>query len=270
MLVREDRLLMGVEPFAGEAVAARLRDVGVDVRFGAQTARVRREGAVTIELTDGTSLEADEILVAAGREPRTGDLGLDTVGLTPGGWLEVDDTCLVTGVPGGWLYAAGDLNHRALLTHMGKYQARACAAAIAERAAGRAAEPGRYLRWTATADLTAVPQVIFAQPEVAAVGLTRRAAEAAGIAVRVLEFDIGKVAGAALYADGYEGHAMLLVDEARSVIVGATFTGSAVGEMLHAATIAVVGEVPLDRLWHAVPSYPTISEVWLRLLDAAH
>jgi pyruvate/2-oxoglutarate dehydrogenase complex dihydrolipoamide dehydrogenase (E3) component len=168
----------------------------------------------------------------------------------------------VTGVPGGWLYAAGDVNHLALLTHMGKYQARVCGDAIAARAAGR--EPS--VRDVASA--TRVPQVIFTIPEVAAVGVTAAQAAALGWRVRVVEYAIGDVAGASLFADGYQGRAQMIVDEDRSVIVGMTLVGPGVGEMIHAATIAVVGEVPLPSLWHAVPSYPTMSELWLRLLEA--
>ena len=52
------------------------------------------------------------------------------------------------------------------------------------------------------------------------------------------------------------------------MIAGATFTGPDIGESIHAATIAIVGEVPLERLWHAVPSFPTRSELWLRLLES--
>ena len=167
----------------------------------------------------------------------------------------------VTGVDGGWLYAAGDVNHLALLTHMGKYQARVCGDAIAARGGGR--EPTVRDR----SSKTCVPQVIFTIPEVAAVGLTAREAEAAGRRVRVVEYEIGSVAGAKLFADEYRGHAQMVVDEGRRTIVGMTLTGHGVGETIHAATIAVAGEVTLDRLWHAVPSYPTISEIWLRLLE---
>jgi pyruvate/2-oxoglutarate dehydrogenase complex dihydrolipoamide dehydrogenase (E3) component len=229
-------------------------------------------GPVTLTLDDGAAIGADEVLVAVGRAPRTQDIGLETVGLAPGSWLDVDDTLRVRGIGSGsgdgtgdagegWLYAAGDVNHLALLTHMGKYQARICGDAIAARAAGR--EPSvRDL-----ASRAFVPQVVFTIPEVAAVGFTREQAESAGYRVRVVEYEIGNVAGAKLYADGYTGHAQMIVDEDRQVIVGLTLAGPGVGEMIHAATIAVAGEVPLSRLWHAVPSYPTISEVWLRLLE---
>ena len=210
--------------------------------------------------------EGDELLVAAGRRPRTSDIGLETAGLQPGGWLDVDDTMAVRGVGSGrpWLYAAGDLNHRALLTHQGKYQTRACGDAIAARARGRL-DPAPWGPHSATADHGAVPQVVFTDPEVAAAGYREDQARDAGLRVRAVDYPIGNVAGAALYADGYTGQARIVVDEDRQVIVGATFVGPEVGELLHAATIAVVSEVPLGRLWHAVPSYPTISEVWLRL-----
>jgi dihydrolipoamide dehydrogenase len=261
-LISRGGLLDRLPGFAGDLVAAGLRDAGVDVRLnGNVSAAARTDGSVTLTLDDGTAVEADEVLSAVGRKPRTSDLGLDTVGLKSGSWLEVDDTLRVTAAEGGWLYAAGDVNHLALLTHMGKYQARVCGDAIAARAAGR--EPA--IRDLASKNF--VPQVVFTIPEVAAVGLTAEQASAAGVRTRVVEYAIGNVAGAALFADGYAGRAQLVVDEDRQVIVGLTLAGPGVGEMIHAATIAVVGEVPLSRLWHAVPSYPTISEVWLRLLE---
>ncbi len=263
-LVSPGGLLDRLPAFAGELVAAGLRDAGVDVKTGARVtgaAREGKDGPVTLTLADGTAVTADEVLSAVGRFPKTAGLGLDTVGLEDGSWLDVDDTMRVTAVDGGWLYAAGDVNHLALLTHMGKYQARICGDAIAARAAGR--EPSvRDI-----ASKTRVPQVIFTVPEVASVGLTAGQAAKAGLRVRAVGYEIGNVAGASLFADDYKGHAEMIVDEDRQVIVGLTMAGPGVGEMIHAATIAVVGEVPLNRLWHAVPSYPTISELWLRLME---
>ncbi|MDT3400569.1 NAD(P)/FAD-dependent oxidoreductase [Streptomyces sp. B1866] len=271
VLVRGSGLLPRLEPFAGELVARALTESGADVRTGTSVTAVRRPvpgGPVTLTLDGREELEVDEVLFATGRAPRTDDIGLETVGLTPGGWLEVDDTCRVRGVDGGWLYAAGDVNHRALLTHQGKYQARIAGAAIGARAAGGAGlDTGPWGAHAATADTAAVPQVVFTDPEVAAVGLTAEQAEAEGRRVRAVDYDLGKVSGSALYADGYRGRARMVVDLDRGHLVGVTFVGPAVGELLHSATVAVVGEVPVERLWHAVPAFPTISEVWLRLLE---
>ncbi|MET9435722.1 NAD(P)/FAD-dependent oxidoreductase [Streptomyces sp. NPDC006551] len=271
LLVRDQALLTGWEPCAGEEVVRGLTDLGVAIRFGVSATRVARDpgtGAVTVETDDGTTLVCGEVLAAVGRRPRTADLGLEKVGLPGGDWLPVDDTCRVTSLDGDWLYAVGDVNRRAPLTHMAKYQARACAAAIAERAAGRPADTGRWRAWTADADRAAVPQAVFTHPEIASVGLTERAAREAGIEVRAVEYRIDDVAGAGLYADDYRGHAKLVVDVTRGVVVGCTLTGPLATELIHTATVAVVGEVPLERLWHAVPAFPTVSEVWLRLLEA--
>ncbi|QDQ09303.1 dihydrolipoyl dehydrogenase family protein [Streptomyces spectabilis] len=271
LLVRGRTLLADWEPCAGEEVARGLTDLGVTLRFGVSADRVARDEAtraVRVETDDGSTLVCDEVLAAVGRRPRTHDLGLDTVGRTAGDWLPVDDTCRVAGLDGDWLYGVGDVNHRAPLTHMAKYQARACAAAIVERAAGRPADPGDWGAWSARADRVAVPQAVFTRPEVASVGLTERAARAAGGAIRAVEYRIDDVAGAALHADAYRGRAKLVVDETRGVVVGCTLTGPMATELIHAATVAIVGEVPLERLRHAVPAFPTVSEVWLRLLEA--
>ena len=266
-LVARSGLLGGTEPFAGEAVRASLEKMGVTVRLGVEVSEAHRtERNAVLSLSDGGRVVAEEVLVATGRVPRTSDLGLENVGLAPGEWLVVDDTMLVNGTD--WLYAAGDVNHRALLTHQGKYQARAAGDVIAARAQGRDVDDAPWGLHVATADHRGVPQVTFTDPEVASVGLTEAAAREAGLHIRVLDVNIGAVAGASLHSDGYAGTARAIVDEERGVIVGATLVGQDVGELIHAATIAVVGEVPLARLWHAVPSYPTISELWLRWLEA--
>ncbi|OCG74240.1 dihydrolipoyl dehydrogenase family protein [Microbacterium sediminis] len=259
-------LLHGLEPFAGEAVRDGLRERGVDVREGASAEAVVRDVDVRLTLAGGEVVHADEVLVATGRAPRTSGIGLDAVGREPGRAIEVDDTLRSPAVP--WLYAAGDANGRALLTHQGKYQARAAGDAIVARVRGEALDDGRWGRHAASADHDAVPQVVFTDPEVAAVGITAAQAEERGLRHRVIDYDLAHVAGAGLLADGFAGRVRAIVDEERRVIVGLTLVGPGVGEMLHAGTIAVVGEVPLERLWHAVPSYPTVSEFWLRLLEA--
>ncbi|MCK9894593.1 NAD(P)/FAD-dependent oxidoreductase [Frankia sp. AgB32] len=282
------RLLAREEEFAGEQVAVSFAADGITVLVGTRVSEVRRArtdvdqplGPVTVTLDRGhrpagtdvntsaaadgeapTSLEADEILVAAGRTPATAELGLAAFGLRPDGFIEVDDQLRAVGVADGWLYAVGDVNGRALLTHMGKYQARIAADVITGRRdpAGQAARD--------VADGSAVPRVTFTDPQVSAVGLTERAARAAGLSVRAVSVATGGVAGASVRGEGTAGTSMIVVDEARRVLVGATFTGPDTQELVHAATVAIVGEVPLERLWHAVPSFPTVSEVWLRLLE---
>jgi pyruvate/2-oxoglutarate dehydrogenase complex dihydrolipoamide dehydrogenase (E3) component len=258
-------LLDRLPAFAGDLVAQGLRAAGAVVRTGVAVTAASRTGAsapVTLTLDDGSTLEGDEVLAATGRAPRTEDIGLESVGLTPGSWLEVDDTMRIPAVEGGWLYAAGDVNHLALLTHMGKYQGRICGDAIVARASGK--EPTVTDRSCATC----VPQVVFTEPEVAAVGLTEDQARERGANVRVVDYEIGDLSGAALWADGYTGRAQMVVDDDSRVLAGMTLVGPGVGELIHAATIAIAGEVPLDKLWHAVPSYPTMSEVWLRLLES--
>ena len=265
-VIARSGLLGGQEAFAGEMVAKSLEGFGVDLRLGLSPKAVLREGdSVTIDLSDGEQVTANEVLVATGRQPRTTDIGLETVGIAVGEWLTVDDTLLVEGTD--WLYATGDVNHRALLTHQGKYQARAAGDVIAARALGREVDDAPWGTHVATADHEAVPQVTFSDPEVASVGLTSEAAKKAGYEIRVVDYDLGWVAGASLQADGYEGKARMVVDEKRKVILGVTFVGQDVSELLQAATFAIVGEVPLDRLWHAVPAYPTMNEIWLRLLE---
>ncbi|MCX4641072.1 MULTISPECIES: NAD(P)/FAD-dependent oxidoreductase [unclassified Streptomyces] len=267
MLVRGSGLLSRMEPFAGELVMQALVEAGAQVRTGVSVKGVTREGpTVVTTLDDGSTLESDEILFATGREPRTDDIGLETLGLEPGSWLPVDDSLRVEGST--WLYAVGDVNRRALLTHQGKYQARIAGAAIAARAQGvPLLETDRWGAHAATADHSAVPQVVFTDPEAGSAGLTLAEAEAAGHRVRAVDYDIASVAGAGLYGDGYRGRARMIVDLDREILLGVTFVGPGVGELVHSATVAVAGEVPIDRLWHVVPSYPTVSEVWLRLLE---
>jgi dihydrolipoamide dehydrogenase len=272
LLARGSGLLPRMEPFVGELVGRGLTEGGVDMRLGVSVRALHRtdDSHVVLDLDDGTGLEVNEVLFATGRAPLTDDIGLETVGLTPGSWLEVDDTCLVRGAAeDGWLYAAGDVNHRALLTHQGKYQGRIAGAAIGARAAGKPLDTKPWGAHVTTADHHAVPQAFFTDPEAAAVGLTAAQAERAGHRVRTVDVEIGDVVmGAKLYADGYTGRARMVVDADRGHLLGVTIVGPGVTELLHSATIAVAGQVPVDRLWHAVPCFPTISELWLRLLEA--
>jgi pyruvate/2-oxoglutarate dehydrogenase complex dihydrolipoamide dehydrogenase (E3) component len=306
IISRNKRILNKYEPFVGDRLAQAFKQRGISIHNNVNVRQVKRinstskqengGGSVQIMLDNGNTITAEELLVAVGRKPNTDKLGLETVGLKPGDWLDVDDTCLVNGVDGGgeWLYAIGDINHRALLTHIGKYQARACSTAIITRARGgthsisnnnhhdnsgrdsgnssnrntasnTAFDPSTME--LATSDHRAVPQVLFTDPQIASVGLTEESARRLKINVRAVDSEIGTLPGAQLHTDGYDGQAKIVVDEDRHVMVGATFIGPQVGDLLHSATIAIVGQVPLERLWHAIPSFPTVNEVWISLLE---
>jgi dihydrolipoamide dehydrogenase len=254
------RLIAGEEELASDQVAEALEDAGAEVVLGTKATAVRREdgsGPVTLELEDGRTFTGEELLVAIGRAPHTEELGLETLDLEPGKSIEVDERMRVPGHE--WLYVVGDANGRVLLTHMGKYQARLAA----DQILGRTGETT-----TLRSDGRLSPRVIFTEPQVAAVGHTLASAEEAGLNVRAVDTKTEGNAGGSFVGHGAPGTARIVVDEDRKVIVGATFTGVDVAESLHAATIAVIGEVPLERLWHAVPCFPTRSELWLYLLEA--
>lgn len=287
VLAAASRLLHRAEPYAGEYVRRELELRGVTVRLGVTVERVERAdprhtgegeihgGEVTVHV-GGAAVVADEVLVSVGRMPNSADLGLETVSLASGGtladavahgdvFLSVDDHFAVDGVIGDWLYAVGDLNGRALLTHMGKYQARVCGATIAARAQGRAPNGPRC---TDVAGRAIIPQVIFTDPQVATVGLTEQQAREAGFDVQAVEYELGALAGTRVMRERYTGRAKIVLDRGADALLGATFVGPQVADLVHTATLAIVGNVPIERLWHAVPAYPTTSEIWLGLLEA--
>src|SRR3954447_17784313 len=248
------RVLAREEPFAADEVCAAFAEAGIEVRADTRATAVSRvDGRVTVKLDDGSSVSGDEILVAVGRRILSADLGLDELGVEPGRPIEVDSTLRVPGHE--WLYVIGDANGRALLTHMGKYQGRIAADCIL----------GRDVPLRSDGALS--PRVTFTDPPVAAVGHTLASAQEAGLAARAVDVPTGGSAGGSFVGRGAPGTARIVVDEERRVIVGATFTGAEIAEALHAATIAVIGEVSLDDLWHAVPCFPTRSELWLKLLE---
>jgi pyruvate/2-oxoglutarate dehydrogenase complex dihydrolipoamide dehydrogenase (E3) component len=272
-----DRLLPREEPFAGEEVEAALRErFGVDVRTEVKASRITnldahptlttppggqspiRGGApgVSVQLDDGDRIEATEILVAVGRKPRTEGIGLETIEVEPGdrGFLPTDDRMRVGGYD--WLYAIGDVNGRALFTHMGKYQAWIASENV----------QGRHV--AAQAEGTGSPRITFTDPQVGAVGKTLGEAEDSGIRARAIDVPTDGTAGASFQGKGTGGTSRLVVDEDRKTIVGATFVGFETADLLHAATVAIVGEVSLPKLRHAVAAYPTRSEIWLKLLEA--
>ncbi|MGK2955243.1 MAG: dihydrolipoyl dehydrogenase family protein [Solirubrobacterales bacterium] len=252
----ESRLLIREEVFAGEQVATSLqKNYGVKVKFGVLAQKVSQTGdVVSVEFSDGETLEATKLLLATGRKPMLDGLGLESIGLDGGGYIQVAENMSVAGHE--WLYAIGDINGRILLTHMGKYQAWIASECILGRPVAEIAEP------------YGAPRVTFTDPQVAAVGITEADARTAGFDFEIVDVPTGAVAGSSFYGKDVDGTCRLVVQKSDGTIKGATFTGFETAEMIHAATIAMVGEVPMDRLRHAVPSFPTRSEIWLRLAEA--
>lgn len=265
LLVRGDRLLPGTEPAAGQFVLDALRERGVTVHLGTEVTAATRDdvqdtglgrrhgGPLALDLSgDGPAhLEVDELLVATGRRPRLDDLALETVGLTPAQVLGGD-------LP-GWLLTVGDASGEAPLTHWGKYRARVLGDRVRAEATGQIPEP--------EPSVVPVPQVVFTEPQVAAVGMTAAQAEEAGHRVATAEVGYGSTAGTALIRDDADGTAILVVDADTGIPLGATLVGPEAAELIHPATVAIVGQVPVSVLRHAVPSFPTASELWLRLLE---
>ncbi|MET4590873.1 NAD(P)/FAD-dependent oxidoreductase [Arthrobacter sp. 754] len=275
VLVARSGLLGSFPAEASKLVAAGLRADGVEIHLNTSTESIREnpDGTFTLSLGGQDAVTADKVLVATGRHPALEGLGLESLGFAAEDGksltLTADSTGLVQGTPGdeSWLYAVGDAAGRNFFTHQGKYEARATGDAIAARAKGELrGAPEAWSRYAHTANEHAVPSVVFTDPELATVGRTVAQAAKDGYNASSVELPI-QVSGSSLHSENYEGWAQLVVDEDRRVLLGATFAGPDVAELLHAATIAVVGEVPLDRLWHAVPSFPTVSEVWLRLFE---
>jgi dihydrolipoamide dehydrogenase len=254
-----ERLLAREEPFAGDELRAAFEAEGITVLTGARMTaarRVGRDGPVVATVADGREFTGDQILVAVGRRPATARIGVERAGLEPGRPVPVDRQLRALGVPGGWLYAIGDCTGLAPLTHMGKYHGRIAAAAILGHETADVASHG------------IVPRVTFTDPQVCAVGQTLAEAQASGLRVTAVSTPVGEVPGAYTQGNGIRGTSQLVIDNDRRTVVGATFTGPGVQELLHSATVAICGGVTVDRLWHAVPSFPTISEVWLHLLEA--
>jgi pyruvate/2-oxoglutarate dehydrogenase complex dihydrolipoamide dehydrogenase (E3) component len=254
----ERRLLPREEEFACAQVTTALEQYGVDIRTGQKAEKLsQNNGTVTVTTADGATADGDVLLVALGRKPPTEDLGVGNVGLTPGDTVSVDAHMRVPGTP--WLYAVGDINGRALYTHMGKYQARLAVDCIL----------GHDPAISHGADGPLSPRVVFTDPQIAAVGHTTDTAARAGLEFDTYDTETSGNPGGSIYDRNAPGTTRFLVDRERRILVGCTITGSDVADFLHAATIAVVGELPLARLRHAVPPFPTRSEIWLSLLEQA-
>jgi len=255
LLEAAPRLIPTEEEFASEELTEALRGYGVDVRVPVEITNVAGDdGRVHVTLSGEETLEAKQLMVAAGRRPHTNGIGLETVGVKEGEWLDVDDQLRVDGR--AWLFAIGDVNKRSLLTHSGKYQARVACEPILGRDAA------------AKADTAGPPRVTFTDPQIAAVGLTSEQAAEKGIDVETVEVSTSGNAGASFHGRNTPGTSRIVIDKKRGVIVGATFVGYQTAELLHSATIAIACEVPVEKLVEAIPAFPTRTEIWLRLLEA--
>ena len=259
MLIRQGTLLTGFEPLVSDLLTNQLEKAGVEVRSFTEATQVRRPdgmdqglgkqkgGPISVQTNDGETIEADELLLATGRRPALEAINLESVGLSANDVLEQRTP--------EWLHALGDAGGQHKLTHMGKYQARMFARRFLDQ---KVPEP---------AIEPPTPQVVFTDPQVAFVGLTEEAATEAGYDVVVAEADFADVVGATLLRDDVVGQAKIVVDKATDQLLGATFVGPETAEMLHAATIAITAQVPVSTLQHAIPVFPTASEIWLGLLD---
>ncbi|WP_237682992.1 dihydrolipoyl dehydrogenase family protein [Mycolicibacterium agri] len=265
LLVRGTSLLPTWEPEVRDMVAQSLRNSGVAIHFDTELSAVDRPvtgGPVTATF-QGHTIEVDEVVLAAGRLTNTDDIGLETIGLPPGGVVPVNDHLQALGVTGGWLYALGDTTGRARLSHISTYHGRLVAEIIVARAAGRELRDDEL----AAHDAGSVAQVIFTDPQVARAGRTERQALAEGFAVRTRTADYpGTLRFLNLLRDGFHGWAKLVIDAETNTLLGATFIGPQFSELIQAATLAIVAKVPVSLLRHAVAPHPTTNQVWDLLL----
>ena len=235
-----DRIAAHEEPEASAALAAVLRDEGIDVRAGVEVERVDHDGAFRVRV-GGETLDADQLLVAAGRSPNLADVGLETVGLDPeADTVEVDERLRAA----ERLWAVGDITGKGAFTHVSRYQASGAVADIL----GRDGAP---------ADYRAVSRVTFTDPELASVGLTEQQAREAGLTVRVGLAQVEKSARGWLHGPGTTGIVKVVEDADRGVLVGATVVAPYGGEVIGLLVTAVHGEVPVARLRTMHYAYPT-------------
>lgn len=253
LVQRGERLLDREEPRVGELVAEGLRVDGIDLHLGTEARTTRRDGSDTVvDLSDGATVRTDVIVLGAGRAPRTSELGLDDVGVQPDarGGLAVDEHCRVA----DGLWALGDVTGIALFTHVAQYQARIVADAI--------------LGTPHTADYSGIPRVVFAQPEIAAAGLTTAQAREQGIDVASTELDLAaSLARPWTYETDPAGHLGLLADRDRRILLGAWAIAPQAGEWIHHAALAIRAAIPIDTLRDGIAQFPTYHEAYRAAYD---
>ena len=254
LVQRSDRLLSREEPRVGELARTALHETGIDVRTGSTPTRARRDGADSVvELDDGTQAHGDVVILATGRVPRTEGLGLEEVGVRLGGHGEVlvDEHCRAA----DGIWALGDVTAIMPFTHVAKYQGRIVADAILGR--------------PRTAGYDGIPRVVFADPEIAAVGLIQAQADQQGLRTTAVEIDLAEsLARPSTYERNPRGHLGLLADTDQRVLVGAWAVAPQAGEWIHQASLAIRAHIPIDTLLDQVPQFPTYSEGYLTALES--
>jgi pyruvate/2-oxoglutarate dehydrogenase complex dihydrolipoamide dehydrogenase (E3) component len=233
-----ERILAMEEPESSEVAAA---VIGATIRTGVRATKVSHDGAFTVELSDGSTVTGEKLLVATGRAARLGDLGLETIGLDPSArFVTTDDRMRA----GDRVWAVGDVTGNGNFTHMAMYEAD-----IAVRDILGQGGPG--------ADYRARPRVTFLDPEIGAVGLTAAQASSQFEDVRVGYVPLSATSRGFVHGPGNEGFIKVVADAGRGVLVGATTAGPAGGEMIGALAVAVHAEVPISTLLSQIWAYPT-------------
>ncbi|XRQ12067.1 dihydrolipoyl dehydrogenase family protein [Actinomadura welshii] len=241
------RLLTAEAPFTGEVLADALRRMGVDLRLGAAAGHAgRKDTGLRLWLSDGGTIDADRVLVAAGRRPRVDGLGLENLGvaLAPGHGVPVDETCRVPCDAGG-VWAAGDVTGIARTTHAARYQAQVALSNLL----------GRHRE----TDYRAIPRVVYTTPTVYSVGLSPSKARELGIDLRTAGYDLAATVRAAVEADD-RGRVELYADRSRGLLVGAAAAGLYAEEWMSEITLAIRAETPLSLLTDVVHAFPTYGE----------
>lgn len=277
-------ILPKVEPHAAQIVRRSLEASGVSIKLATQVSKIKKQAAneLIVVLSNGEEISGSVILNAMGRRPRTYDLGLESIGLPGNGEPLITDPSLSVRVPdtvedakgaGAWLYAIGDVNALGPTTHMGVYQARIASNAILSSIRNKSPStkiniPRGFNVTEARDSRGTFPQVIFTEPNIAAVGYTLTSAQARGLRVRAVDSDFN-IPGAMLFGDGFPGWARWIVEEGTEKLVGATFCCVEASEFVNASSVAIGNGLKLRDMIHVVPPFPTRGEIWRFLLDAA-
>jgi dihydrolipoamide dehydrogenase len=252
LLEAAGRLLSREDERVSELLLEALQQDEIDVRLDAKVTSVSATGNGRTVRFGEQEISADELIVAVGRKPRLSELALERADIEPGEkGIEVDERCRA----GEGIWAIGDVTGVMPFTHVGKYQGRVACADIL----------GRPVR----ADYGAVPRVVFSDPEVAAVGMTKEQATAAGIEPVTSHIRLSEsIARPWTYETDPRGEMCVIADPKGQVLVGAWAVGPLAGEWIHYAALAIKTAAPLSVLKDTVAQFPTYTEAYLNALEA--